>query len=95
MGTGYYNTQNTYFNDFWEYDPQMNTWTQKKSFGGTPRAYAIGFALGNYGYIGTGFDGDYCNDFWRYDPSTDAWTQIFGYGGSKRQEASVFIFGDP
>ena len=41
-------------NDFWEYDPTTNTWTQKANFGGTPRDGAVGFSIGSKGYIGTG-----------------------------------------
>ena len=26
-----------YTNDFWEYDPATNAWTQKADFGGTAR----------------------------------------------------------
>ena len=40
--------------DFWEYDPVGNTWTQKADFGGTARYAAVGFSIGNKGYIGTG-----------------------------------------
>ena len=43
-------------NDFWEYDPSTNTWTQKADFGGTARNWAVGFSIGNKGYIGTGYD---------------------------------------
>src|SRR5438128_1515649 len=31
------------FNDFWEYDPSANAWTQKRDFGGSPRLSAVGF----------------------------------------------------
>ena len=41
-------------NDFWEYDPATNTWTQKADFGGTARQYATGLSIGSKGYIGTG-----------------------------------------
>ena len=43
--------------DFWEYDPAANTWTQKADFGGTERRGALGFSIGNKGYIGTGYNG--------------------------------------
>ena len=36
IGTGNGNGYNLY-NDFWEYDPSTNTWTQKANFGGSAR----------------------------------------------------------
>ena len=56
--------------DFWEYDPALNTWTQKADYGGTGRKNAVGFYIGSKGYIGTGWDGmgdSYDKDFWEYD----------------------------
>jgi N-acetylneuraminic acid mutarotase len=35
LGTGYYSDQVSHsYNDFWEYDPIENSWTQKSNFGG-------------------------------------------------------------
>jgi N-acetylneuraminic acid mutarotase len=95
VGTGYNDTATTnYLKDFYEYDPQLNTWTKKQNFGGTARQLAVGFSLGNFGYVGTGDDGTILKDFWRYDPSSDTWTIIEAIGGSKRMGASVFVIGD-
>jgi N-acetylneuraminic acid mutarotase len=77
MGMNTSTTPNT-FNDFWEYDPAMNTWTQKANFAGGVRAAAVGFSIGSKGYVGTGFDystNTYKNDFWEYDPIANTWTQ--------------------
>lgn len=46
-----------YKNDFWEYNPADNSWTQKADFGGGGRVAAVGFSIGSKGYIGTGNDG--------------------------------------
>src|SRR5262245_52242695 len=47
--------------DFWEYNPGANSWTRKADFGGAlvtgSRTYAAAFAIGNKGYIGTGYSG--------------------------------------
>ncbi|WP_276369419.1 galactose oxidase [Chryseolinea sp. H1M3-3] len=70
--------------DFWEYDPEANTWTQVADFGGTARYNAIGFAMGSKGYVGTGYDGDaYNSDFWEYDPAANSWNEIKSYPGEK------------
>ena len=43
-------------NEFWEYDPATDTWTQKSSMPGTYGiAGAVGFSIGTKGYIGTGY----------------------------------------
>lgn len=91
LGTGYSSFSNVEA-DFWEYDPLVNTWTQKANFGGGPRGVAVGFSIGNYAYIGTGLDmlGNYNNDFWKYDPVANTWSQVASVGGSKRRWAFGF-----
>jgi hypothetical protein len=90
LGTGYDGFN--YINDFWQFDPVADVFTQKADFGGGPRFEAVGFGIGNYGYITTGFDGiNPLKDFWRYDPSSDSWTVKFGFGGEKRYAAVAFV----
>ncbi|TAL59241.1 MAG: T9SS type B sorting domain-containing protein [Bacteroidetes bacterium] len=80
--------------DFWEYDPSVNTWTQKTNFGGASRGYAAGFSIGTKGYIGTGLGTiSYYNDFWEWDQATNAWTQIANFGPA-RCEAIGFSIGN-
>ena len=82
--------------DFWEYDPALNTWTQKADYGGTGRKNAVGFYIGSKGYIGTGWDGmgdSYDKDFWEYDPAGDTWTQKEDFGGGLRFGAVGFSIG--
>jgi len=95
LGTGYNGELDVEeLKDFWEYDPTLDEWTQKADFGGTARYAAIGFAIGNDGYIGTGYDGSEQKDFWKYDVASDTWEQSVGFGGQKRQGASVFTIDD-
>jgi hypothetical protein len=88
--------------DFWEYDPEFDIWTQKADFGGVARQGAVGFSIGNRGYVGTG-RGDYLlSDFWEYDPTSlvngldvngnpmGAWTQKADFGGTARRLAVGF-----
>jgi hypothetical protein len=96
IGTGL--NDSSEFNDFWEYDPAvgtLGTWTQKADFGGVARDSAIGFSIGNKGYIGTGWDSgsDPQNDFWEYDPDTDKWTEMAPFGGAARYSAVGFSIG--
>lgn len=73
-----------------------NTWTQKADFGGLPRNSAVGFSIGNKGYIGTGandWGGPYYKDFWEFDQATNAWSQKADFGGSARFRAVGFSIG--
>lgn len=99
LGTGviYTETEDIYYNDFWEYDPGTDTWTQKADFGGTARGQAVGFSIGSKGYLGTGYNfyaGGYYKDFWEYDPVSDTWTQKADFGGTARRESVGFSIGN-
>jgi Secretion system C-terminal sorting domain/Galactose oxidase, central domain/NHL repeat len=79
--------------DMWEYSPDGNSWRRVADFDiGLPdvpgngfRYGAVGFSIGNKGYMGTGnyrispaYDAIYLNDFWEFDPSTGdsgTWTR--------------------
>jgi outer membrane protein assembly factor BamB/N-acetylneuraminic acid mutarotase len=101
IGTGY---DGSNLNDFWEYDPQINIWTQKTGFGEndssltntsiTARHAAIGFSIGDKGYIGTGYDESNLNDFWEYDPQINTWIKKADFGGTGRHAAVGFSIGD-
>jgi len=85
-----------YLNDFWEWDQTTNKWTQKAYFSGGPRDNAVGFSIGNKGYIGTGNDGyfsSYLNDFWEWDQAADNWTPKASFGGGARIAAVGFSIG--
>ena len=92
IGTGQiFGTYNV-TNEFWEYDPVKNTWTMKSSLPATAaRAYAVGFSIGNKGYIGAGNGG---NDFWEWDQETDTWTRKADFPANARIEAIGFSIGN-
>jgi N-acetylneuraminic acid mutarotase len=61
-----YSTQQVF-----EYDPVLNTWRPLPDFGGIYRTYAVGFAIGDVGYFGTGiaiYLTHSYQDFWAYMP---------------------------
>jgi hypothetical protein len=96
FGTGaeYSGNADVYKNDFWEYDPGTNAWTQKADFGGIGRMGALGFSIGNKGYIGTGIkNSTMLKDFWEYNPATDTWIQKTDFGGIARYYAVGFSVG--
>ena len=93
IGTGIQNLTYANMNDFWEYDPTANTWTQKADFAGSARYDAVGFGIKSLGYITTGYDGNNAQkDFWQYDPAADSWLAKNSMGGSKRSAAVAFVY---
>lgn len=56
--------------DIWEYDPVTDTWSDDlANFEGTSRRDAVGFAIGDRAYLGTGTNGSSrYDDFWAFDP---------------------------
>ncbi len=95
------NQDGKYFKDLWMYRESSNeiggNWVQKASFPGTARTEAAGFALDEYGYYGTGWDGDSLrSDFWRYIPYTDKWDEraVYAPGDGDGHEARMEAIGN-
>jgi len=94
-----------YSSNFWEYDPNLDTWRKISDFPGTPRAGAVGFTKNGKGYVGLGYNSTHGaqKDFWAYDPVNDTWRRIADLPASPRQGAvsaevnnRVFVgFGNP
>jgi len=55
----------------------IGNWVKLSDFEGVPRSNAVGFSIGDKGYVGTGYDGSKrLKDFWEYDPVKNTWKQI-------------------
>lgn len=88
VGTGRISPNgSTLVKDFFKYDPATNSWEQLTDFPGTGRRGAVGFAIGEYGYVGTGSSSE---DMYRYHPPTDTWVQIANVPGGARMSAIGF-----
>jgi N-acetylneuraminic acid mutarotase len=82
IATGLDANQTVFLNDLWEYDPTLNSWTQKADFPGVGRYDAVCFVLDNRAYITTGNSLQTpVNDLWEYNPNTDTWTQKASFIG--------------
>jgi N-acetylneuraminic acid mutarotase len=74
----------------------LSSWVQVASLPGAPRQNAAAFAIGNYGYVGTGSDaaGNPKNDMWRYDAVSGAWLQLENFAGAARHLAVGMAIGN-
>ncbi|NBB19324.1 hypothetical protein GVN20_08170 [Runella sp. CRIBMP] len=83
-------------NEMWQFSAQTNSWQIRKSFPGTIRSGAVGFAIGNKLYYGLGNASNLLSfqlrDWWEYDISTDQWTQKNDYPGTLRSASSAFSY---
>lgn len=73
-------------------------WVQKAEFPPAARHRAIGFSIGDKGYMGLGHvNAGGVNiaypDFWEFDKSTNSWTQKADFGGGTRFGAVGFSIG--
>jgi len=84
-----------YYQDFWEWDQATDVWTKKADFEGNARSGAVGFSIGNKGYIGTGSDGvSNSKEFWEWDQATNVWTKKVDFPGNARIFAISFSIGN-
>lgn len=78
------------------YDLDQNDWDDEEPLGGSTgsglaRKSAVGFAVGNYGFVGLGSGvALFFKDIWRYNDTTKVWTQMADFGGTARREAVAF-----
>src|SRR5437868_4733267 len=75
---------------------QIDSWQQKQSLGvlATARTGAVGFVIGDKGYVTTGYDslGNYKQDCWEYDVLSQSWSQKASFTGGPRTAAIGFSF---
>lgn len=77
-------------------DDDPDEWTKAADFEGLPRSGAVGFTIGEYSYITTGY-GTNSNRFvdtWRFNPEAQNWDQMADFPGEARNNAVSFVIGD-
>jgi hypothetical protein len=77
VGLGYGENANPggYFNDFWVYAPDSDSWTRVADYPGERKSNALSFPVDGKGYV-TGGNTDsyiYSMELWEYDPVPDSW----------------------
>ena len=85
-------------NDFYEYDPLNNTWTQVANYPGQASGvyFATGFNAGGKGYVCGGKLGSdwYTSKLYEYKPSVDTWAERAQFpGGTRYQMVSFSVNG--
>lgn len=79
----------------WEFDPLLNSWTQKSSCTATGVNRMVTFAINGKGYAGTGWNGSKnSGELWEYNPDNDTWTKKAPFPGAARAEAIGFSIGN-
>ena len=71
-GKGYVTTggRGTIGSSVWEYNPNTDLWVQKTSLEASSRMEAVGFAIGNIGYLTIGRSSSYYfDDLWGFKPN--------------------------
>lgn len=87
-------------NDCWQYDPVLDTWTQKATYHGKARVRAIAATVNGKAYVGLGFDlslslynsAAFLKDFWCYDPQTNTWVQKADFPSIHTNACASFVF---
>jgi N-acetylneuraminic acid mutarotase len=99
-GLGHYNGAgpNIIFDDWWEYDPATNSWSQKADYLGGICYHATGFVMNDLGYVGTGrispSGSTLVQNFYKYDAVTNTWVEINSFPGVGRRGAVSFVIGE-
>ena len=87
VGLGSNSGGNTFYTDFYRFDPVANTYTQVAN-SPVGRNAPAHFTLGSIGYIGLGFTSAtspyVADDFTSYNPITNTWTGICNFQGPGR-----------
>ena len=67
-----------YYDDFWEYDPSSDSWSQIANYPGLPGCGPVSFVIDGFAYVGAYETDPSVNttDFYRYDPTSNSWNAI-------------------
>jgi len=78
----------------------LSSWKRLADYPGGSTGDAMGFAIGNYGYLGLGYETGIAaiKKIWKYDPGTNTWTQpttfSFPGGGTAGPFVNMISFYD-
>ncbi|MFN0215636.1 MAG: kelch repeat-containing protein [Saprospiraceae bacterium] len=88
----------TIYNDFYQFDPQNDTWKRMNDFPAEQRVAGTQFSHDGKGYVlsGEGADHNYLEEgeFWEYHPGSDNWVQLPSMPGGGRWAPGSFVIGN-
>ena len=81
--------------DFYQYNPITDSWSELAPFPGVARGFAIGDTWDGKAYFGFGNDGtSRLNDLWVFDPSDMSWTELASCPCSERTHPAMIAHND-
>ncbi|MFN8143519.1 MAG: T9SS type A sorting domain-containing protein [Bacteroidia bacterium] len=93
---GCFGSNACFLTDTWQYDPVLDTWTQKSNLPGVGRYNPVAAVIGDTAYVGLGyysFSGGGQID--KYHIPSDSWTSSgWPYGASMSSSAISFAYGN-
>lgn len=103
VATGGYGGYKYRLNDLWMFNPDTETWTEKREISNVSdddydddystiaRSYGVAFTMYGLGYLTCGENaGSGRSNTWEYNPSADQWTERTSYEAGTRSEAVGF-----
>lgn len=93
IGLGHINSGvDVEYEDFWQYDPASDAWSQIANYPLGRCFHAAQFVIGDIAYVGTGRleNGTYTKQFFAYDPQINTWSPIADLPGVARRGAVGF-----
>lgn len=83
------------YEDWWEYDPATNSWTQKANYPAGPRFGNYCFGFDNCAYVGGGAIQSWgaANEFFKFDPVSNSWAYM-GISPISGEGEPSFVVGD-
>ena len=78
--------------EVWEYDSVLDEWNLKTSYPGEGVAGLVAEVVGEYAYIGTGFNA--AQDWWRYDIQNNEWFELNSYPTENTWGLGSFVIQD-
>ncbi len=91
---GNYGGVQQWYNDFWEYNPQSDSWMKMNNFPGTTLGSPVCGVINDKAYICTGYNGSaYTNGLWEYNITLNSWTEKSPLPSNARGAAFGFSLG--
>ncbi len=80
--------------EYWQYNPDDDTWAQVANYRGLAREDAAAFVIDGIAYVGVGTNNDHIPvfpiDFWSYNPQENIWTKRANFPGQGRNGTFTF-----